>query len=190
MTAVSCAGVGMTDRLDLLLAENVDLLHQGVDIITSLPEGVYANNTHELFRSGVGKHFRHILDFYDRFLARRSDVIDYDARNRDTRIESDARHAAGIANAHAASLQEIAAGSAEHGAPGSATAVTISSEVQDQSMTGVPVQSSIGRELSVLASHTVHHYAIIALLLRIQGVEVDHSFGVAPSTLRYLAAQK
>jgi len=44
------------------------------------------------------------------------------------------------------------------------------------------------RELQFLFSHTIHHYALIANLLVMQGVEIgrDHSgFGVAPSTLEY-----
>ena len=45
--------------------------------------------------------------------------------------------------------------------------------------------STIERELKFLVSHTVHHYAIIALQLRHQGVEPGPEFGVAPSTLRY-----
>jgi hypothetical protein len=48
-------------------------------------------------------------------------------------------------------------------------------------------QSSAGRELQVLASHTTHHYALIALLLQARGIEVEPGFGVAPSTLVYRA---
>ena len=45
--------------------------------------------------------------------------------------------------------------------------------------------SSLGRELLFLASHTVHHYALIAVLVRLWGVAPDDDFGVAPSTLAY-----
>ena len=45
--------------------------------------------------------------------------------------------------------------------------------------------STIERELQFLASHTVHHFTVIALLLRLDGVEVDADFGVAPSTLHH-----
>ena len=46
-------------------------------------------------------------------------------------------------------------------------------------------RSSIARELQSLLSHTVHHYAFIAVALRLQGVEPASDFGVAPSTLEY-----
>jgi uncharacterized damage-inducible protein DinB len=43
----------------------------------------------------------------------------------------------------------------------------------------------VGRELQFLASHTLHHYALIAALLRLQGVEPGEEFGVAPGTLEH-----
>jgi hypothetical protein len=44
--------------------------------------------------------------------------------------------------------------------------------------------SSVRRELQSLVSHTVHHYALIALMLQLNGVEPTEEFGVAPSTLK------
>jgi hypothetical protein len=45
--------------------------------------------------------------------------------------------------------------------------------------------STVARELQFLLSHTVHHYALIALILRLQGFEPGEEFGVAPSTLAH-----
>jgi uncharacterized damage-inducible protein DinB len=45
--------------------------------------------------------------------------------------------------------------------------------------------SSTFRELQFLATHTVHHFALVALLLRQRGVEVPVEMGVAPSTLEH-----
>jgi len=42
--------------------------------------------------------------------------------------------------------------------------------------------STSARELAFVISHTIHHQAIIAVLLASQGVAVPHRFGVAPST--------
>ena len=46
------------------------------------------------------------------------------------------------------------------------------------------MSSSLARELQMLSSHTIHHFALIAMTLRAHGVELDADFGVAPSTLR------
>lgn len=40
--------------------------------------------------------------------------------------------------------------------------------------------SSIRRELQFLISHTVHHYALIGLILKTMDVTVPEDFGVAP----------
>jgi hypothetical protein len=40
----------------------------------------------------------------------------------------------------------------------------------------------------LLLRHTVHHYAIVRLLLAERGVECDPDLGVAPSTLAYRQA--
>jgi hypothetical protein len=45
--------------------------------------------------------------------------------------------------------------------------------------------TSFRRELDALLGHTVHHYAMIAAMLRHHGRAPDRSFGIAPSTLRY-----
>ena len=47
-------------------------------------------------------------------------------------------------------------------------------------------QSTFARELQFLASHTVHHYALISIASRMQGIMPAEGFGIAPSTLKYL----
>jgi hypothetical protein len=56
----------------------------------------------------------------------------------------------------------------------------------EESAAGALWQSSaLGRELVVLLSHTIPHYALIAVLLRARGSEPPAAFGVAPSTLAH-----
>jgi hypothetical protein len=49
--------------------------------------------------------------------------------------------------------------------------------------------SSVSREMQALSSHTIHHFALIAVTLKALGVNVDCNFGVAPSTLRHNASR-
>ena len=171
----------------ILIDENVGLIDQAVELITSIDPALYANNDHALFESGVGRHLRHILDFYERFLDGRRSFVDYNARRRDERVESDPTYAAARARAVAERLREIEA-DATAPAPGGAARLEVSCEVFDEDGGGLRAASSVERELSALASHTVHHYAIIALLLRAQDESVPSDFGVAPSTLRHRAS--
>jgi hypothetical protein len=49
--------------------------------------------------------------------------------------------------------------------------------------------STVRRELQFLLSHTVHHFALIAVLLERFEIAVPDDFGIAPSTLRYWQEQ-
>jgi uncharacterized damage-inducible protein DinB len=44
--------------------------------------------------------------------------------------------------------------------------------------------STLARESAFVVSHTIHHQAIIALLLAVHGYEVPDRFGHSPSTPR------
>ena len=46
-------------------------------------------------------------------------------------------------------------------------------------------ESTPERDLQYLQAHTIHHYALIAMILRLQGREPGKGFGVAPSTLTF-----
>ncbi len=170
--------------LALLVEENAGLLEQGAQLIESIGPDTYRRNSHEFFTSGVGKHFRHVLDFYDRLIEGFGTIVDYESRKRDQQVESDPVYAVETARRHATALEKLASGSDDD--PPAAVRL----EVLDADGSGIETRSTIARELAALASHTIHHYAIIAMLLRVQGIEVDHSFGVAPSTIRFLAKNR
>jgi uncharacterized damage-inducible protein DinB len=48
----------------------------------------------------------------------------------------------------------------------------------------VAVRSTLARELLFVISHTIHHQALIAVLLSAAGRTVPEAFGLAPSTPR------
>jgi hypothetical protein len=121
----------------------------------------------------IGSHIRHNVDFVDclvRGLA--NGKVDYAARGRDERVETDKEYAAERISRSALELLEMAA--AFEGAE-----VLVRSEIDDSMWH----RSSLKRELEFLHSHTVHHHALIAEKLRAQGIEPPEGFGVAPSTL-------
>jgi len=45
--------------------------------------------------------------------------------------------------------------------------------------------SSMGRELQFLLGHTVHHSALIVMIIDGIGLSIPDGFGIAPSTLRH-----
>jgi uncharacterized damage-inducible protein DinB len=100
--------------------------------------------------------------------------IDYDARVRGTAIESRRDAALREIARLVHSLQGL--GATE---PTTQVAVALGGGADD----GAPVATStIARELAFVLSHTIHHFAIVALLLHDMGVRVPPRFGYAPST--------
>lgn len=164
-------------RLPPLIQGNVLYLQQAEQLVKGLTDHSFTNDDLPPFNSSVGKHVRHILDFYHSFLSCSQDRIDYDLRQRDARVETDRQTAIdrirAIRNAlvDVRNLDAVAWSSNDEGAGGDGNDGFL--------------KSSIGRELQFLASHTIHHFAMIAYLLNAQSIAVPDAFGVAPSTLAH-----
>jgi uncharacterized damage-inducible protein DinB len=160
------------------LEGNLLLLRQGIELLDGLSDSAYRDAAVD--RSSVGAQYRHILDHYRCLLHGLPDGrIDYDRRQRDPELENDRLAAARATRETLDQLRLLS-----RSAPALALQVRQSAgsgEVEEQ-------PSSLGRELLFLVSHTVHHYAIIRLLLAERGVECDPDLGVAPSTLAYRQA--
>jgi uncharacterized damage-inducible protein DinB len=54
----------------------------------------------------------------------------------------------------------------------------------DRTGTEITVHSTLGRELAFAIQHTIHHAALIGVLLDQLGMAVPADFGYAPSTPR------
>lgn len=123
----------------------------------------------------IGAHFRHNIELvralYDGVETGR---VDYAARSRDRTIETDR-----IAAIQA--LQELA----ERGRGFASLDISTPLTVDSETVPGLEIGSSFGRELEFAISHTVHHHALIAERLREMCVGIDPMFGVAAATRRF-----
>ncbi len=159
-----------------LTNECVAVLQQGAAVLERLNNTQYHSTRGLPVRSGVGVHFRHCLEFYDNFLNGVAESrVDYQRRERDPLTETERDFA----------LTKIAATiDALENLPVRDAATPLLVRVEDAAADSW-CNSSVGRELQSLLSHTIHHYALIALMLRLNGIEPGAEFGVAPSTLTY-----
>lgn len=127
----------------------------------------------------VGAQIRHVLEFVSAYLdGVPSGRVDYDRRPRDPALEGDRGAACARMRDLVVRLRESECG----GTGGLDVRMD-----EDDETTGW-TRSSVERELRFLASHTVHHFAIVRLLLEARGLPVAAEFGVAPSTLRHRRA--
>jgi len=165
----------------LLADDNVAILQQGVELIGVLDDRLYRSEAPGAKHDGVGRQFRHVIDFYQCFVGGLDGrKIDYCARGRDPEVEKE-REVAGRA------LQSLI--DRLRGEDLVAKDLRLSVRLERPERPEAPGEawgdSSVSRELGFLLSHTVHHYALIKWILRAHGVKVPGGFGVAPSTLQH-----
>ncbi len=155
--------------------DNLQVLDQSVVLLEELDDELFAAPVPSLSLRAAGSHLRHCLDFYHSFLSGLPlGRVDYDLRQRDPRIEQDRLYALGkllFVRDELARVRE---------AP-----LPADLEVCLEGNGSAWSLSSVERELQFLLSHTIHHYALIAIALRSHGFDPGREFGVAPSTLRY-----
>lgn len=163
-----------------LVQLNVTWLRQAAALLGRIDDWSYAFSPPRLFPHRVGGHLRHIIEFYECFLAGLSSKhIDYDSRQRDLSLET----SRSVASKRISSvIERLEKGPAKQ--PDELLFVRAEDE-ESLELSNSFVTSSVSRELLTLSSHTIHHFALIAMALRGHGVPVDPQFGVAPSTLRY-----
>jgi len=170
-------------RQSFLIDQNVAWLRQAMVLLDQMDDGTYRESPPSLAPHRVGGHLRHILEFYECFLdGIETSHIDYDARRRDPSIESFRATALDKIRSIIQRLErapQLRGDSIVWVRVEDAQAVRL----DDSFMT-----SSISREMQVLSSHTIHHFALIAMTLKALGFRVDTNFGMAPSTLRFHAA--
>lgn len=141
-----------------------------------------------VYAQAVGPHLRHIVEHYQALLHATSTpkrCVDYDARSRNLHMQSEAsmtrvalRHIieslATLANDPSLDLDTLLTTRLQAGARG---------ELE------LTVMTTLGRELLFLASHTVHHYALLGHYCRAAGVDMGPDFGKAPATIGFEQAQ-
>ena len=162
-----------------VIQQNLFFLNQGRDLLQRVDDRIYVTAPENRPRAaGIGPHLRHCLDFYLCFLRDlESGRIDYDRRDRDSPVEIDRSSALETIGRIGRRIQLIETDDIER----PIEVLHDRAPLEEDASCWHP--STVGRELRFLISHTVHHYALIALILRMQGVEPGDEFGVAPATL-------
>ena len=149
------------------LATNLSLVAQARSLLRELSDEQFQTSFPPA-EGAIGAHLRHVIEFYQAFLIQwhQGEVCYHQrARNRDieTRVE--------IADKALAEVEE------------QLSRVPAHRTLKIIHFDGDHSQSDTTRELSYLADHAVHHYALIQLVAKLGGLRLDKSFGYAQSTL-------
>jgi uncharacterized damage-inducible protein DinB len=166
-----------------ILSAAADLLLQTECLLQSVEPSSYTTCVPIAFNGTIGGHVRHCLDHFVCLLRGfDSGLIDYDHRDRDERIERDPALARTLVMALRADLEQLDADLLD-------AAVQTRCEVSYRRGDSPCSTSSLGRELAYAVAHGIHHFALISILARLQGIQLPDGFGIAPSTLVHRRTQ-
>jgi uncharacterized damage-inducible protein DinB len=150
------------------------LLEEIARVLKRLPADAYAARPSGASGS-IGAHVRHSFDHVSALLeAVESGMLTYDHRSRGTSIETDPQAASFRALDLCSSLRELTADDLDR---------PLSFDVLlDRDGRTMRVATTVARELAFVISHTIHHNATMAVLLKAMDIDVPSRFGYAPAT--------
>jgi hypothetical protein len=124
----------------------------------------------------VGSHLRHVIEHYEALLfPTHAGTVDYDARPRDADLETSPHVARSRVQALLRALTTTSAA-------GFAEPLHVQGQGGIEGECHYRMTSSLGRELAFVASHTIHHFALLAAHCQQQGIPTPEGFGKAPAT--------
>lgn len=127
----------------------------------------------------IGAHLRHALEHMICFTQGLPDgLVDYDARARDEIMERDPEIFRKALHELMDSIRSI---SSERMGDVIRVRQTVSLDTEP-----VVLESTIGRELAFLSSHTIHHLALVVQFCREEGIDFPEEMSLAYSTSAYL----
>ena len=165
--------------MEAIIADNLHCIEQAIGLLGGLDERLYTFASSQTLGASIGGHIRHNIDHYESFLNRRApDRIDYERRKRDPVVESDSTRAAAKFRSIQISLQNIETAHLDR-------PIEVKIETPGDAPGSQWAPTTERRELQFLLSHSVHDYALIAMICRLHHTAIPENFGVAPSTLKH-----
>lgn len=153
------------------------LLDDVAGIVMSIDDETYVAHPIARVSGSIGEHVRHCLDHIAALAGASAGVpLSYDRRERGTAVERDPAEALRL-------IMRLKSAVARWGPRSMDEPLCVTSMLtaSGDSVTG---WSTLGRELAFVNAHTIHHQAMIAVLLSIAGLDAPESLGLAPSTPR------
>jgi len=156
-----------------MLLKSIDQsLDELINLLDQLSDQLYSEPCAALSRASIGQHTRHIIEMFQCLEnSYESEVLNYDSRERNKRIETDTQ----FANECILKIKK--------GLKPDNKALFL-----EQMIDGLAfrIQSNYYRELLYNLEHCIHHQALIKVaVLQFENVLLNENFGVARSTIEY-----
>lgn len=147
-------------------------LNELIDLLKQLSQKEYSSSCPELSNATIGEHTRHIIEMFQ-CLENQYDsgVVNYDKRERNTRIQTDTAFA----------IENIL--SIQQNLDKENKNIELLQVIDGEE---IRIESNYLRELLYNLEHCIHHQALIKVaVLQCKSVTIDPNFGVARSTIEY-----
>lgn len=161
-----------------LKSANTDILMQLAEVIGQLTDHDYARPLSVLSGNTIGKHVRHILEFYELLVnSERTGLLNYDRRQRDLQLEVDTDEALRRIGTIDRAIYRLDLNQCLH----------LEADLSVAGDKTIQIPSSFARELLYNVEHAIHHMALIQVAVRnaFPEVELPPHFGVAYSTVQH-----
>ena len=158
-----------------IIRASITQLEMVSSIVLQLNNEDYTKPISNLKSVSIGKHIRHILEFYECLIKQSAEnFVQYDSRKRNLLIEEDKYYTLDFIKALIEKLSDL---------PMNKNIRFITS-INNQK---VDVQTTLYRELAYNIEHTVHHFAMLSIIIPIHfpTIHLPENFGYADSTIQY-----
>ncbi len=157
----------------------LSVLEQGKELLGSISQEGWSRRVSVASNSTIGEHYRHCLDHFRCWLdGLESGVLDYDRRQRDSRIETNRAYALSVTGELERAVARLDPSALDR-------TIEIQCKIHYEGDRTQRLSSTVVRELMYNVAHAVHHYALIAVMAKVMGCRLPVEFGLAPSTLQH-----
>jgi hypothetical protein len=170
----------MQQKNKMLKQEAIKQLLSVKSILSQIKEDDYTTSLKTLKGASIGKHIRHVVEFYECLLFNNIDnSVNYDLRKRNLLLEENVKYTEDFVTEIIDAIEKINTNSR----------ILLVSKYQDQN---ISMETSFYREITYNIEHTVHHLAIISIAIPIhfEYINLSANFGYADSTIQYLKSQQ
>lgn len=170
---------------ELIKAQAITLLHQKKTVLNIIKPADYIHKNERIYNSSIGGHIRHSLDHFQclaitaKFPSTSTNMANYDERKRKTEVETNPLAALAVIEQLQLSIHSWDL----------SQSVDVSFIADNFEFKSYTVTSTLGRELSFVAHHAVHHMSMVKLLLQELGYELPPDLGIAMSTAKDIKQQ-
>jgi uncharacterized damage-inducible protein DinB len=157
---------------------SIGILSQLIEVTEQFSRDEYTKSLDLLSTNSVGRHLRHILEFYE--LAVRAGAtgkLNYDKRERNLLLENDPREAISKMKELIVLMRTMK----------DDLVLKLEASYSSDTRNDVKITTTFYRELLYNVEHAVHHMAIMAIAVRVEfrHIRLSENFGIAYSTVQH-----